>query len=114
MEYRIVESIVGEELWHFVVEHSPQTVRHMENPSDGGNYLCFLAVGSGKTFLGLSVIDIGPMHFGPLAADTVGFLENILVLPPYRRRDTLPTRQPSFEASAGGSGWRPRILLRLP
>jgi len=58
----------------------------MEDPKDDGNYHCFLAVGPGDTFLGLSVIDIGPMCFGPLAQETVGFLENTLVLPPYRRQ----------------------------
>lgn len=86
MKYEVVRSTVGDALWGYVVEHSPQTIRYMEDPNDKGDYHCFVAVTADSDFVGLSVIDIGPMRFGPLADQTVGFLENILVLRPYRRR----------------------------
>lgn len=86
MAYKIAQSKVGDALWRYVAEYSPETIRWIEDPADDGNYHCFLAVGPGNTFMGLCVIDIGPMRFGPLAQETVGFLENILVLPSHRRQ----------------------------
>ena len=82
----IVQVRPGHDLWRHVAEQSPQTIRYIQDPGDGGDYHCFLAIREDNAFLGLSIVDIGPMHFGPLAEDTVGFLENILVLPAYRRQ----------------------------
>jgi GNAT superfamily N-acetyltransferase len=86
MDYTIIQVSVGDPFWSHVAEHSPQTVQYMADPNDGGNYHCFLAMGADNAFLGLSIVDVGPMHFGPLADETTGFLENILVLPAYRRQ----------------------------
>ena len=86
MNYTIGQVRPEDSLWEHVPEHSPQTIRYMTDPNDSGEYHCFLAVGADNAFLGLSIVDIGPMHFGPLAGETTGFLENILVLPAYRRQ----------------------------
>lgn len=87
MRYTIRHVYPGDPLWSHVAEHSPQTFRYMAEPNDGGDYHCFLATGEEDNgFLGLSIVDIGPMRFGPLADETTGFLENILVLPAYRRQ----------------------------
>lgn len=86
MEYRISQSKADDALWRHVAERSPQTTRWLKDSADRGNYHCFVATGPGDAFMGLCVIDVGPMRFGPLAQETVGFLEDVLVLPPYRRR----------------------------
>jgi ribosomal protein S18 acetylase RimI-like enzyme len=58
----------------------------MNNPKDGGDYHFFAAVDAEGKLRSGSVIDIGPMRFGPLADTTIGFLENIEVLEVYRRK----------------------------
>lgn len=86
MDYQIIPTQPGDALWHYVAAYSSQTIGYIDDQHDGGRYHCFLAIGTDDAFIGLCIIDIGPMRIGPLAAETVGFLENILVLPPYRRR----------------------------
>lgn len=86
MDFQIVESKAGDSLWAHVAEHSPRTIRWIEDSKDDGDYHCFVATGDQDEFLGLCVIDIGSMYFGPLADRMVGFLEEALVLEPYRRK----------------------------
>jgi GNAT superfamily N-acetyltransferase len=86
MHYRITSSRAGDPLWRHIAEHSPQTIRWIDDPADDGDYQCFVAVGSDDACLGVCVIDIGEMGFGPLGTQTIGFLEEIRVLRPYRRR----------------------------
>jgi len=85
-DYHILRTETGDELWHHIAEHSPQHVQYIADPNDLGNYHCLVAVDSDQTFQGLCIIDVGPMRFGPLADETAGFLENILVPEPFRRQ----------------------------
>lgn len=85
MDFQIAQSKRGDSLWPHVIEHSPQTVRWVEDPKDDGNYNCFLALGDKNKFMGLCVIDIAPLAFGPLSDRIIGFLEELRVLAPYRR-----------------------------
>ncbi len=99
MDFRIQESDENSASWPDIVRHFPEVARWKEERTDRGGYYCFAAVGSGDEFLGLGVIDIGALAFGPLADRTIGFLESILVLEPYRRQGiggTLLRRMLSF------------------
>ncbi len=73
-------------LWPRVRETFPEAVGWINNPDDDGNYRFFVATDEQGKFLGGSVIDVTEMGFGPLAGVPVGFLENLCVLMPYRRR----------------------------
>jgi GNAT superfamily N-acetyltransferase len=87
MDFRILESDESSALWPQVVQHFPDVERWKEEPrDDSGSYRCFAAVGSGEELLGLGIIDIGALAFGPLADRTIGFLEDIRVLEPHRRQ----------------------------
>ncbi len=86
MNYQISETAPGDELWSYIEHYSPQTLRYIASASPHSSYRCFIANHAEQQFLGLSIVEIGPLGFGPLAARTVGCLENILVLEPHRRR----------------------------
>jgi ribosomal protein S18 acetylase RimI-like enzyme len=86
MDYKITKTEQGDELWHHIIENFPQTILWLEDPQDEGNYNCFVAVGESGEFLGLSVIDIAPLAFGPLADEIIGFLEEVTVPESYRRK----------------------------
>jgi GNAT superfamily N-acetyltransferase len=86
MEYQIVQCEDGDEFWPYISEHSPETVRWIKERKDPGGYYCFAAADENKKFLGLSVIDIGAMAFGPLAEKTIGFFEEVQVFEQFRRK----------------------------
>lgn len=86
METRVGECRPGDDLWPDVAGLFPRAVAHMADTADDGDYHFFAAVDEAGRFLGGSVVDVGPMGFGPLADATVGFLEDIEVLEPHRRR----------------------------
>ena len=86
MHCEIIEVDKLHAAWPHICRHSPQTVRYAEDPGDGGNYTFIAAVGEGGEFLGLCVIDVGAMPFGPLAGEVACWLEDVLVLEPHRRR----------------------------
>jgi len=88
MTQGITQTQPGDKLWGYIERHSPQTVQYMTDPSDDGDYRCFVAVDEHDAFMGLCVVDIGRLGFGPLADQTVACLENILVLEGHRRRGT--------------------------
>jgi hypothetical protein len=58
----------------------------MGDPSDRGDYRCFIALAARDDFAGLCIIAVAPLGFGPLADQTVACLENILVPTRYRRQ----------------------------
>jgi len=86
MDFHIEKVAVGEPLWQLVCEHFPRSVKWLHDPNDDGEYHFFLAINPQGTFLGGVVVDIGPMSFGPLAGRIEGFLEDIEVAEPFRRR----------------------------
>ncbi|MGD0093766.1 MAG: GNAT family N-acetyltransferase [Planctomycetota bacterium] len=85
MTLHIHESLPGDPLWQRIAKLFARSVRYMNDPKDKGDYHFLAATDARGRFLGGSVIDIGPLRFGPLADTTAGFLENIEVLRPYRR-----------------------------
>lgn len=85
-DYRIIQTLPGDQFWHYIADYSPQTIHWMGDLQDAGHYHGFLAMTIDNALLGLCVIDISPLGFGPLAEDTVGFLEDIHVLPRCRRQ----------------------------
>ena len=86
MQFQITEAQREGRLWGHIERYSPQTARYMADPKDDGDYRCFVATGKDDEFIGLCVVDLGPLGLGPLADQMVGCLENILVVEPYRRR----------------------------
>ncbi len=86
MRYRVIQTEPGHELWRHIERHSPQTVGYMADPNEEGDYRCFVALDGQGRFAGLSIVAIGRLGFGPLANQTVGCLENILVLRSCRRQ----------------------------
>lgn len=84
----ITQTRPGDEFWHHIQCHSPQTVGYIADPNDHGDYRCFVALDPADTFLGLCIIDIGRLGFGPLADQRVACLENILVREDQRRQGT--------------------------
>ena len=72
--------------WGGVVKLLPRAVVWSEDPNDTGDYHFLAATDETGRFLGGCVIDIGPMGFGPLAEETIGFLEDIEVIEEHRRR----------------------------
>ena len=83
--FRIIDVSKNDPAWQFIRRHSPQTVGYSENESDAC-YFFFAATDSSDECLGLCVIEVGPMPFGPLAGEVTAWLEDILVLEAHRRR----------------------------
>ena len=73
-------------LYPAMLRRFPSTARYIADPKDHGEYHIFAAVDPEHGVVGGAVIDVGAMGFGPLAAMTVGFLENIEVNEAFRRR----------------------------
>jgi ribosomal protein S18 acetylase RimI-like enzyme len=86
MKFRIVETHAQDRLWRHIERYSPQTVGYIADPTSQSDHRCFVALGEDDEFIGLATVDLGPLRFGPLAQQTVGCLENILVLDPFRRQ----------------------------
>ena len=86
MRPQIKQTQPTDRFWSFIERYSPQTVRYMAYPNDRGDYRCFVAVDEDDTFAGLCIIDIHALGFGPLAAQFVACLENILVADERRRQ----------------------------
>lgn len=82
----IVQTLPGDNLWRHIERYSPQTVQYIADPDDTGDYRCFVAVDGHDEFMGLCVVDICRLGFGPLKDQTVACLENILVSKEYRRQ----------------------------
>ncbi len=76
----------GDDLWPQVAELFPRAVRWLEDPNDEDDYDFFAASDEAGRFLGGSVVAIGRLRFGPLSETTIGFLEDIEVLEPHRRK----------------------------
>jgi len=76
----------GSDEWGGVAKLFARAVAWSEGPKDTGDYHFLVATDETGLLLGGCVIDIGPMGFGPLAEETVGFLENIEVLDEHRRK----------------------------
>ncbi len=85
-DHRIVETSPGDGFWRHIQRYSPQTVGYIADPGDQADYRCFVAVAADGEFLGLSVVAVAPLGFGPLADRTVACLENILVAEGQRKR----------------------------
>ncbi len=75
-----------DELYPVMLQRFPSTARYIADPQDPGDYHFFAAVEGEHGVIGGAVLDLGPLRFGPLAEMTVGFLENIEVDEPFRRR----------------------------
>lgn len=73
-------------LYPAMLERFPSTARYIADPEDHGEYHFFAVVSPDGVVIGGAVIDVGAMGFGPLKDMTIGFLENIEVDEPYRRR----------------------------
>jgi GNAT superfamily N-acetyltransferase len=86
MNFRITETRMGQRNWECIERYSAQTVGYINDPQDDGDYRCFVAVGPSEEFIGLCIVDLGRLALGPLAAQWVGCLENILVQEAYRRQ----------------------------
>lgn len=86
MDCRIEKVEDGDPLWPLVEAHFPRSVAWLRDPADEGNYHFFLALDEDDGFLGGTVIDIGAIDYGPLGGRIEGFLEDIEVAEPHRRR----------------------------
>jgi len=75
-----------DDLYPSMLERFPSTARYIADPDDDGEYHFFAAIDPDAGVIGDAVIDIGDLRFGPLERLTVGFLENIEVDEPFRRR----------------------------
>lgn len=86
MRMKITKAKPGDALWSDICRHFPRAVRWLNDPKDDGHYYFFVATDDKKKFLGGCVIDVGPLRFGPLAKQTAGFIEDIIVLKKNRKR----------------------------
>lgn len=86
MRIDVTESRPGDDRWPEIAKLFPRAVGWLEDPNDDGEYHFFTATDEAGCFLGGTVLEVGPLTFGPLADMTVGFIEDIEVLEPYRRR----------------------------
>lgn len=86
MKMKITKAKPGDALWPDVCRHFPRVIRWLNNPKDGGHYHFFVATNDKNNFQGGCVIDVGPLRFGPLAKQTAGFLEDIMVLKKNRKK----------------------------
>ena len=86
MDILVRECGPGDDTWRGMAGLFPRAVAWTGDPDDTGSYHFLAAVDEAGRLLGGSVIDIGPMGFGPLAEETVGFLEDIEVLEAHRRK----------------------------
>ena len=86
MNVQIRQTTPGDALWPLVAGLFPRAIGWMNDPNGNGDYRFFAATGDAGTFLGGSVIDIGRMGLGPLSETIIGFLEDIEVLEPHRRK----------------------------
>lgn len=75
-----------EPLYEQALDRCPDVREYRDDPSDDGKYQFFLAVDKAGKVIGHCVIDVGEMGFGPLAKQTMGYIEDIEVDEPYRRR----------------------------
>ena len=75
-----------DKLYSEMLSRFPSTAKYIAAPADKGDYRFFAALGDDQGVIGGAVIDIGELQFGPLAQMIVGFLENIEVDVPFRRR----------------------------
>ena len=86
MNINIKQTKTNDDLWPQVAELFPRAVQWMDDPNDDSDYHFFAAIDDSAKFLGGSVIEIGTLKFGPLSEVNAGFLENIHVLEPHRRK----------------------------
>jgi GNAT superfamily N-acetyltransferase len=86
MDILVRECGPGDDFWAGMTGLFPRAVAWTEDPGDTGSYHFLAATDRAGHLLGGSVVDIGPMGFGPLAGMTVGFLEDIEVIEAHRRK----------------------------
>jgi len=86
MQVIVQECGPDSETWGGIAELFSEAVAWTEDHNDTGDYHFLAATDEGGLLVGGCVIDIGPMGFGPLSEQTIGFLENIEVLEEHRRR----------------------------
>jgi ribosomal protein S18 acetylase RimI-like enzyme len=86
MAFRIEKATDGGPLWPLIEQHFPRAVRWLRDPGDTGDYHFFVAVDEQDGFVGGAVIDVGSIDYGPLTGQIEGFLEDIEVAAPFRRR----------------------------
>jgi GNAT superfamily N-acetyltransferase len=79
MGHEITQTRPGDRHWAHIERHSRQTVGYIADPNDTGDYRCFVATDERNAFMGLCIIALNPLGFGPLAEQTVACLENMLV-----------------------------------
>jgi ribosomal protein S18 acetylase RimI-like enzyme len=82
----ITQVLPEHERWPEIAALFPRAAAWVADPSEEGDYHFLLATGEDGTVLGGSVIEIGTLRLGPLADMPIGYLENILVLAPQRRK----------------------------
>ena len=77
-----------------------------EDRADRGQwrFACICAVTGSGGVLGGVHLDIGPINFGPLAAEKLAFLEQVFVRPEYRRHGIAAALMQEAFAIARGAG----------
>jgi GNAT superfamily N-acetyltransferase len=74
------------DLYARALQRCPDTSKYIDDPNDDGEYHFLLALTEADELVGHAVIDIGEMGFGPLGDQVAGYLEDVEVDEPYRRR----------------------------
>ena len=82
----IREAKPGDDAWPQVADLFPRAAGWLNDPSETGDYRFFVASDDNGNLLGGSVVEIGTLWFGPLSDVPAGFLEEIAVLEPHRRK----------------------------
>ena len=82
----IRETKPGDDAWPQVADLFPRAAGWLNDPRETGDYRFFVATDDNGSLLGGSVVEIGTLWFGPLSHVRAGFLEDIEVLEPHRRK----------------------------
>ena len=83
---KIREANPRDGIWPQVAALVPVSVGWLNDPCDDGDYRFLFATDEGGNFLGVSVIEIGTLYFGPLSEVAAGFLEDIEVVEAHRKQ----------------------------
>jgi GNAT superfamily N-acetyltransferase len=86
MAFSIIPVRLDEDLWLDVVAILDETASELLLDDEESRYRVLAAVDDDVGVIGATVLEIGKIGFGPLAANSVGFIETLYVLPDYRAK----------------------------
>lgn len=84
MGFTIVPVRLEDDAWLDVVALLEETASELLLDDDEGRYHALAAIDDEAGVIGASVLEVGRLAYGPLSANTVGFIEVLFVAPDYR------------------------------